>query len=659
MTRPLVYIGNRLPLLALALLSFVLAWRNLTGALPPQASMSALIFPDQTDTAVILAHYTMLPRIAVALLAGAALGLAGAILQRVLRNPLAEPATLGISAGAHVALATTAIVWPSLSIIGREWIALAGASLVLFTILALSWHRNLSPVTVVLAGLIVSLYCGAAAAVMTLFNHDLLIGLFLWGAGYLDQQDWSGVTFMVPRLFLCFVMAALIARPLALLTLQDDSARGLGASPVTVRLIALAVAGALTAIVTACVGVISFVGLAAPALSRSSGARSTGGYLFHSALIGALLLTATDQIVQSLPTTYRLFPTGAVTAMLGAPLLLLMIPRLRSTASPVTETSIRKRVKNQWGVLAVLSVVAVLFLFFATAFGRGAQGWNLATAAQLSDLMPWRLPRVVSAFAGGAMLAFAGAILQRMTGNPLASPEVLGVSSGAMLGVIALMLSVAVPTRGMQITAGALGALIVLLIMVTLSRRRSFGGEQLLLVGIALGSVSGFVMAVLMASQDPRLSQLLTWLSGSTYQVTILEAATAAGMLVASLLSLPLFRRWLELFPLGNAAATALGAPVMAARGQLFCLAALLTASATILIGPLSFCGLMGPHLARMAGFTRAATQVTAAALFGGLILLVADWLGRNIIFPFQIPAGLLATMIGGPFLLYLIGRRR
>ncbi len=95
MTRPLVSIGNRLPLLALALLSVILAWRNLTGALPPQTPFSALIFPEQTDTAAMLAHYTMLPRIAVALLAGAALGLAGAILQRVLRNPLIRCAWRG------------------------------------------------------------------------------------------------------------------------------------------------------------------------------------------------------------------------------------------------------------------------------------------------------------------------------------------------------------------------------------------------------------------------------------------------------------------------------------------------------------------------------------------------------------------------------------
>jgi len=91
---------------------------------------------------------------------------------------------------------------------------------------------------------------------------------------------------------------------------------------------------------------------------------------------------------------------------------------------------------------------------------------------------------------------------------------------------------------------------------------------------------------------------------------------------------------------------------------MLFTLASALTAGATMLVGPLSFAGLMGPHLARLVGFQRAGTHLFASALAGGLILLLADWIGRNILFPFQVPAGLLAALVGGPFLLYLIGRR-
>lgn len=646
------------PAVSLALLAVMLAMRNITGLLPEGQAFSSILFPDHSVTAQMLLHYTMLPRIAVALMAGAALGLAGALLQHILRNPLAEPATLGISAGAHLAIAVATLYFPAVLMIGREWTAFAGSSLALLAILSLSWGKALSPVTVTLSGMIVSLYCGAASAVLTLFNHDFLVSIFLWGAGYLDQQDWSGVRYLAPRLAVLAVMTTLLLRPLTLLALDDANARSLGLPLAAYRSLALVVAAALTAVVTVSVGIISFVGLAAPALARASGARRTVAHLSWSAMIGALLLTATDQIVLSLPVTYRLFPTGAVTALLGAPLLFLLIRRLKMLAPPHMITS-GKPVRLRHPTIAVVALGAIILLGFciAVVVGRGPEGWSLdsVTSGRLFD---WRWPRALAAFSGGAMLALAGAILQRMTGNPLASPEVLGVSSGAMLGVITLLLTAVAPTRAGQIIAGSAGAFAVLALMLALSRKPGFSGDRLLLIGIALSSVSGFVMAILMAAQDPRLGQLLTWLSGSTYAVRPGEAILATAMLAVALACVPMIRRWLELLPLGRETAMASGVPMVLSRNVLFSLCALLTAGATILVGPLSFSGLMGPHLARLSGFQRAGLQLLASALIGGLVLLVADWIGRNIIFPFQIPAGLLATVVGGPFLLALIGRR-
>ncbi|WP_035681153.1 iron chelate uptake ABC transporter family permease subunit, partial [Azospirillum brasilense] len=110
--------------------------------------------------------------------------------------------------------------------------------------------------------------------------------------------------------------------------------------------------------------------------------------------------------------------------------------------------------------------------------------------------------------------------------------------------------------------------------------------------------------------------------------------------------------------PLGGGVAAALGVSPPLSRAVLFSLSALLTAAATLIVGPLSFVGLMGPHLARMLGLQRAAAHLTGSALLGGLVMLAADWLGRGVIFPYQVPAGLLASVIGGPFLLWLLGRR-
>ncbi|VDY65769.1 Iron(III)-hydroxamate import system permease protein fhuB [Shimwellia blattae] len=120
----------------------------------------------------------------------------------------------------------------------------------------------------------------------------------------------------------------------------------------------------------------------------------------------------------------------------------------------------------------------------------------------------------------------------------------------------------------------------------------------------------------------------------------------------------PLFRRWLTLLPLGGATARSVGLALTPSRMLLLCLAAVLTALATLTVGPLSFVGLMAPHITRMLGFRRALPQLVMAALIGGALMVVADWCGRMVLFPAQIPAGLLASFLGAPYFIVLLRRQ-
>lgn len=651
--------GPAWPVIGLFLLGGVASLLVLDRQLPSGLWWQALVDPDPAQLDQLAAHYVLFPRFAVALLVGAALGLAGAILQQVLRNPLAEPATLGIAAGAHLSLAIVTLWLPDALALGREWVALAGAGLAAAALLALSWRKGLSPVTVVLAGLVLSLYAGSVSGVMVLFNHDLLIGLFLWGAGFLDQQDWGMAAFLAPRLAVLAVAAVLMLRPLVLLGLGEGGARSLGLSVAGARLAGLLIAVMLAALTVAAVGVVSFVGLAAPTIVGMAGARRLGPRMLWASLCGAALLWATDALVLMAPITYRELPTGAVTAVLGVPMLLWLLPRLRTAAPPVmTGAPLPPRASRPALVLAGIALLLPPALWAAVAFGPGSDGWDWSVGAGLAALEPWRLPRVMAALAGGAMLAVAGAMLQRMTGNPLAAPEILGVSSGVILGVIVLMFSGAASSRSAQIVAGGAGAAVVLVAMLALGRRDGFSPDRLLLAGIATSSISGVVVAVLMAGQDPRLQTLVTWLSGSTYLVGGTDGWAALLLALLAVAAIPLVSRWLDLLPLGGGVAAALGVSPSLSRFALFSLSALLTAAATLIVGPLSFVGLMGPHLARMLGLQRAAAHLAGSAILGGLVMVVADWLGRSVIFPYQIPAGLLASVVGGPFLFWLLGRR-
>jgi ferric hydroxamate transport system permease protein len=115
--------------------------------------------------------------------------------------------------------------------------------------------------------------------------------------------------------------------------------------------------------------------------------------------------------------------------------------------------------------------------------------------------------------------------------------------------------------------------------------------------------------------------------------------------------------RWLDIFPLGAPVAATLGVPVRRARFLILLLAALLSAAAAMIVGPLSFIGLMAPHVVRRMGLRRAATELLASALLGALLMVVSDWLSRNVLFPQQMPAGLLAMIAGGLYLMWSMGR--
>ncbi|WP_233284775.1 iron chelate uptake ABC transporter family permease subunit [Agrobacterium tumefaciens] len=155
------------------------------------------------------------------------------------------------------------------------------------------------------------------------------------------------------------------------------------------------------------------------------------------------------------------------------------------------------------------------------------------------------------------------------------------------------------------------------------------------------------------------MMMIIRWMGGSTYLVDGFTARIAAVCAVVFATMVILAHRWLTLLPLGAGAARELGVHVPSARAALFILAAAMTAAATLIIGPLSFAGLMGPHLAPEIGFRRAGPHLIAAALAAGCLMVLADWVGRMAAFPYQLPAGLVSAVVGAPLLMVLLGRRK
>lgn len=615
-----------------------------------------LLAPEPRDIDAMVMAYSRLPRLCIGLLCGAALGLSGTLFQQVMRNPLASPSTIGVEAGAGFAIAATTLYLPALLGWSRDFVALGGGFLAVGLVFLIAGRFRFAPLAVVLGGLVVSFYLGAATTTLALLNEYQLAGLFVWGSGSLSQQDWRPTLELLPRLVVTAICALLLARPLVLLQL-DEAARGLGVRTALVRAAALAVAVALAGFTVSAVGVLGFLGLAAPSIARALGARRLTVRMLVSPLFGALLLTVTDQTMQMLTAATGMFlPTGAVTAMLGAPALFILARRLR--AAPVAPASggstVRHRASTGW-LIALLVALSGLALS-ALAIGRGPDSsWGVDVGVDLAQFLEWRLPRMVGALASGAMLAVAGVMLQRVTRNPMASPEVLGVSAGSAFGLMIAVFCLAAPGHLVLTACAALGAAAVLCALLLSLGHVGLGGNRALLTGVALAAFLMALLSVVTATGDPRAMLLMSWMAGSTYRVDAEAATVAAGLAVAMLPALPVLARQLEHLSLGPAHAASVGLPV--ARSGLVVLAAagLLTAAATLIVGPLSFVGLMTPHIARRLGFARCLPQLAAAALIGAAIMVGADMLSRTIHFPWQLPAGLLSALIGAPILLVVL----
>ncbi|MBA4207379.1 Fe(3+)-hydroxamate ABC transporter permease FhuB [Pannonibacter phragmitetus] len=618
---------------------------------PQSMSMDQLIFV-----------YALLPRAAVALLAGAALGLAGALLQAVLRNPIADASTLGIAAGAQLAIVAATLLFPAFLDGNRQLTAFLGAGLAAAMVFGLGARQRFEPVTMVVAGMLIAILCSGLAAALTLSRGEYLMSLAIWNGGSLSQQDWSPALWLAGQFALYGVLAALAIRPLVMLDLGDTSARALGVNLGLVRLLVALIAVGLSAMVAAAVGLVGFVGLAAPALVRAAGIRRRAAVLAASPLMGALLLWLCDGMVQTLTVTGGdTFPTGSVVALLGGPLILFLLVRMRHTslASGMTagHAPAASTLRSPLAFLLVcggLLGLAALSLFLA----RTGPNWIWLDPASFAELLPFRLPRMAAAAAAGGLLALSGAILQRMTGNPMASPEVLGVSGGAGTGyALSLLL---LPAAGpWQLLGGSLaGAMAALLMVLAFALRRNLAPERLLLAGIAVSAFCSALLAALVATGNPKAWQILAWLGGTAASAT---PATAAALILCLALALGaslLASRWLTILPLGQAVPLSLGLPLRASRGVLILVAALATAAASLLVGPLSFAGLIAPHIVSRAGIRRTPGFLAGSALLGAALMAMADFGARTAAFPYELPLGLFASMAGTPYLIWLMARK-
>ncbi len=618
-----------------------------------------------------------LPRLFAGVAVGFALGAAGALLQSITRNVLASPDTLAVTAGSYFALSLVAAFGLAVPLWASSGVAFVGGLLAAALVLGLAGNSAGNGTTrLILAGSATAMALDAATAMLLILFKENTTGLFAWGSGSLAQLNLDASVRAAPVIIVVVCVAFLLCRRLDVLKLGDDSAATLGVPIRSTRLIAVICAVVLTSLSVTLAGPIAFVGLGAPVLARliANRVQILHRHLFLlplSGLLGALLILLADAVLRGILSAEGAtsIPTGIPTAMLGAVLIVILALRMRDSGPIRQPPHARIGIHSRRRFLAALVIAAVLLLA-ALVIGLLAGSLWL----RLGDVSLWlqgaapdligraldeRGPRVAAAALAGAALGLAGCVVQATVRNPLAEPGLLGITAGAGLGAVSVVTSGA-GGRPLLIIMAVVMGLATFALIALLAWRGGFLPDRFVLIGIGCGYGLSALTTFLLLRSDPwNTPRILTWLSGTTYGRTFPDVAPVALGLLLAVPLLFMMRRQLDLLAIDEDTPRILGIRSDRTRLLLLAVAAVLASLSVVAIGAVGFVGLVAPHLARALVGARHGRLIPVSMLLGALLVSVADILGRTLISPAQIPAGLMIALIGGPYFAWLLRRSR
>lgn len=631
---------------------------------------------DDQATAVLVA--SRMPRLAAGVLVGVALGVAGLIMQSVSRNMLASPDTLAVNAGSYLAIVLVAAFGVALPAAAGGAIAflggLAAAGLVLA--LAAGGARGGGTVRLVLAGSAIALALTALTTMLLLLFPERTTGLYAWSNGTLAQNGMTSVLQLGPVVLAGVAVLLAFSRRFDLMALGDDTATVLGVRVRGTRFGGILLAVMLSAAAVTVAGPIGFVGLAAPAIVRLVAMRVRGMQRHvllvpAAAVMGVIIVLGADVLLRLVFGGQAAVevPTGVVTTIFGAVFLVALALRARAASEAGTGFVIGAGLSRPGrGIAIAASAVLLVALAFtslllgdAKLLGGDVLNWLSGQAGPLVEfVMNTRAPRVAAAILAGAALALAGAVVQAVSRNPLAEPAILGVTGGAGVGAVLVITLWPLATFLGITTGGLVGAIVAATVVFGLALRGGLASTRLILIGIGVSSAAAAITAMLIIATDPyNAAKALTWMSGSTYGRTFPQLVPLLVVLLASLPILAAARRELDLLAFDDDTPRVLGVRLGAARLGLLAVCVALTATAVSAVGVIGFVGLVAPHAARAVVGARHALVLPLAALFGALLVCLADTLGRTVIAPGQLPAGLLTAVVGAPYFVWLLWRAR
>lgn len=321
-------------------------------------------------------------------------------------------------------------------------------------------------------------------------------------------------------------------------------------------------------------------------------------------------------------------------------------------------------------LLTILTLLLAILVAASLAFGDVPLTWQelynvivgMGEPAPQSTMIVFdlRLPRALLALLVGVALATAGTITLAIMRNPLAEPGVLGINSGAAAAAMAVIVLMQNPSIALLQAASFLGAAITALAVYALSWRGGTSSLRIILIGIGLSSLATAGTTFLSAFGDiGDVQRAMIWLAGSVYDANMGKVQLLALSLIVPVVFAFLAARELDLIRFGDHSAKSLGQPVDRVRGLMIVLVTVLSGAAVAASGLIGFVGLVAPHIARRLTGASHARMLPVAALVGACLVVAADLIGRILLPPVQLPAGIVTSLIGAPFFAYLLWGRR
>ncbi len=308
----------------LAVLGAFLSLTKGSSVITMSQIVELLLNPGMDPQSQIIWNIRM-PRTIVGALVGINLSLSGAILQAIMRNPLADPHIIGISSGAGLAGVVIMILFPALEYLITP-VAFVGAVLAAICIYILAWKNGIKPVRIILAGVAVSAFLSAGISGLMIFYSDRVHGALMWMVGGLAARSWPHVSIILPYAAIGLVLALASASYLNILQLGDEMARGLGVNVEVTRIVMTAIAALLAASAVSVVGLLGFVGLVVPHAARLLIGSDYRFLLPAAALLGVAIVTLSDTFARVIFAPIEL-PVGIIMAFLGAPFFLFLLRR--------------------------------------------------------------------------------------------------------------------------------------------------------------------------------------------------------------------------------------------------------------------------------------------------------------------------------------------